>query len=139
MPGFLIGLICFGTIFAVNLLLIILATLVRLVPTALPGAARIIWALLLLTRGLYVRVLTVVAPPIRRALSIDLERQPWRLGVTCFLSFGVGCLLLYLLGWGLSVWTGLLFLGHGVFIDVTWNETFEGGGIEMGERMPWNH
>ncbi len=138
MPNLVIGLLCFSSIFALNLLLLALVGLVRLLPTALPVLGRITWAVLLVTRGLYVRIVSGIAPTAKRALSIDVARAPWRLAVTCFLSVGLGCLLLYLLGWDLSVWTGLLFLGHGVFVDWTWNENFESSGIEMGERMPWN-
>lgn len=139
MPGFMVGLICFGSIFACNLLLMALVALIRLLPIALPPISRAVWAGLLLTRSLYVHLLTPVAAPVKRGLALDLLQPPWRLAATCLLSFGLGCLVLYMLSWDLSLWPSLVFVAHGLFIGLTWDESFEGGGIQMGERMPWNH
>lgn len=138
MSTFLSGFIIFSLLCTVNLLVIALIAIARVFPAVLPFFARLIGALLFMSRHLHVRLITGAAPTIKRATGIDLETGLYRLAASCALSVLIGSLLLAVLGFEPSIWTLLVAFVHGLYVDLTWQGDGQNAEIDMGERIPWN-
>lgn len=133
--GLLSQLIVTTTIFAVNMLLLSFAGLLRLLPAMLPMLGRLLWAGLILSCRLYSLLLTRAAPLIERRLRINVLEGLARLGATLLLSlfFGVGFLLLA--EWPIMIWTVAPILLHGLLVALVWDEFPAEEGLRWGMRL----
>jgi hypothetical protein len=133
--GVLSQLVFAMTTFALNMLFISLAGLVRLLPLLLPTVGRLAWGLLLLSCRVYYLLLTRVAPILKARLRVDLLNGLWRLAATVSLSLALGLLFLFSAQWPLMIWTVGPFAVHGLFVDYIWDDIPETANLLMGMRL----
>ena len=133
--GFFAQLIFSMTVFALNMLFISIAGLLRLLPTVLPILGRAALGLLLLSCRLYYLLLTRAAPLVEQRTKINIVVGLWRLATTLILSLVLGVLILFLAQWPLTLWTVAPLVLHGLFVDFIWDDIPQTGSIQMGVRL----
>jgi hypothetical protein len=112
-----------------------LAALFRLLPLLLRAFRLGLRGLLILSFRLYYLILSQLAPPIERQLGIDVLAGIPRVAATILLSLLLGCLLLLVVGANVTGWAIALFLVHGLFVGLTWDDIEAPGGIQLGVRI----
>ena len=133
--GFFAQLIFSMTVFALNMLFISIAGLLRLLPVALPAVGRAAWGLVILSCRLYYLLLTRIAPIIQQRVRINILEGLWRLVVTLGVSLTLGVSGLLLAQLPLTIWTIVPLVLHGLFVDFIWDDIPQTGSIQMGVRL----
>lgn len=133
--GLLAQLLISTMVFSLNMFFLALAGLLQLLPTAIPLVGRVLWALLVLSCRLYVLVLVRLAPLVRARTGVDLTDGLWRVGATLTLSLLVGTFFLFLLAWPVNGVLATLFILHGLFVGLAWEEIQDHGGLQLGVKL----
>lgn len=123
------------TVFAVNLFFMGVANVLRLLPALVPLLGRAIWGVLVFSCRLYYLLLTRIAPTVERYTKVKLLHGLSRLGTTLALSVSLGLVVLFVSQIGITFWTVIPFVLHGLFVDFVWDEIPGLGALRMGVRM----
>lgn len=133
--GFFGQLIFSMTVFALNMLFLSLAGVMRLLPVLLPILARAAWGLVLLTCRLYYLLVTRAAPWVKKHSGINILGGLPRLATTILLSLTLGGLFLFIAQLPLTLWTAGPLILHGLFVDFIWDDIPQTGSLQMGVRL----
>ncbi len=120
---------------SLSLVFLSLAALLRLLPRLLHLIGRCLRGLLILSFRLYRLLLTRIAPPLQRRLRVDILDGPARLIASVVLSLALGALVLVLSRFRVTAWSIVLWLLHGLFVGLAWDEIEEPGGLRLGAKI----
>lgn len=123
------------TVFTINLFFMGIAGVLRLIPQLAPILGRFVWGVLVFSCRLYYLLLTRLAPVIERHAGIKILTGLWRLGATLSMSLALGIVILVVSGIGISFWTIIPFILHGLFVDFAWDEIPGLSDLQMGVRI----
>src|SRR4051812_3667930 len=113
--GLVIQLITALLVFAVNMGFALIANFIRTLPWLVPMVARLFWRWIQLTCHLYVFLLTLLHPLIRRHLRFNLLAPTPRRIATISLSMVSGIVLLLFFQSPLTTWGWLARIPFGVW------------------------
>ena len=122
------------TVLAVNLFFMGVANVLRLIPALMPLLGRGLWGVLVFSCRLYYLLLTRLAPAIEKYTKVKLLHGLWRLGTTLALSLALGLVVLFVSQIGITFWTVVPFVLHGLFVDFVWDDIPGLGELQMGVR-----
>ena len=129
------GLIVGIVVFTFSTFVMGIAGVLQLLPRLVPLAAKAVWGVLMVSCRLYYLLLSRLAAPIQSRTRLDILTGLWRLLCTVGLSLAIGTGVLLLLGWTVSMWTGIVCVLHGLFVDFMWSEIPDSGQLYMGTRI----
>ena len=112
-----------------------LAILLRLFPGFLSALRRLIWGVMVVSYRLYALVFDLVTQGRFQHHEVNNQFIAGRMLGCAVLSLLIGSGIILLLQWPLNlIWIGLFIL-HGVFIGLLWDEIPNADGFRLGERI----
>jgi hypothetical protein len=129
--GAMVGLCIASAIF----LFLTLAISLRLFPRFLSALRRLIWGVIVVSYRLYVLVFDLVTQGRFQHHEVDNQLIAGRMLGCAVLSLLIGSGIILLLHWPLNLIWIVLFILHGLFIGLFWDEIPNAGGFRLGERI----
>ena len=132
MFGNLLAVIC---LFSLNMIVLVLAGLLHLLPAFFKAVRRGIRFILMLSSQFYDLILTQAAPGIDRHLGVDILKGFARIATSILLSLVIGVLLFRLLNISLNGLTMGICILHGLIVGLAWdgNSNFEA--LNLGDTI----
>ncbi len=124
------------TVLTLNLFLLSVAVFFRALPVLIPILIQALLVFMRLSTRCYHWLFTRAVSGVKYWLGIDLSGRIWRVSSTMFLSLNLGLVLLWFFSWPLNFLTLALIVGHGVGVNLLWNEASPDG-ITTGTKIPW--
>jgi hypothetical protein len=112
-----------------------IAALLRLLPHFLSLIQRALRVFLILSFRFYHLVLTCIAPTIQQLLNVDILVGSARIVASLLLSLVLGLLFILVTGWIVTGWSIVLFLLHGLFVGLAWDEIGNPAGLQLGVKI----
>ena len=126
----------FGVCFlSVSLFFLSASLLLRNIPALYDFFMRLLRNLLQLSYRFYRALLLRLHPYSLHYLNLNILDGSARLIASVMLSLIFGLAILLLLRWSPTMWNVGIFILHGIFIGLAWEDFFEPQGLRMGERM----
>lgn len=123
------------TVFALNMLFMSLATILRLMPIVLPVLARLALGMTILSQRFYRLILAKLAPTFLKRWKIKLAEGLWRVLATVTLSLTLGTVVFLIIAFPINGWTMMLLVGHGLFVGLAWDELPQAETLTTGVRI----
>ena len=127
----------FGSlIFSMIMLVLSVATSIRMFPRLVKLIHRFLRSFLILSYRLYDLILAALQPAIFRWFDTDIFQGNFRLMFCVLFSLIIGVLPMALLDPSWSLWILVFCVLHGLFIGLAWDDIENPGGIQFGRRVP---
>ncbi len=124
-----------GFLFSLNMIFLIVAAALRLLPSLLNVARRAIRIFMVLSFRLYSLILTNLAPLIGSYFGVNILTGYLRILSTIILSLTLGLLLSVLIGLPISGWSIGILATHGLFVGLAWDEVTKSEGFQLGVHI----
>ena len=124
-----------GCLFSLNMIILVLAGLLRMLPSFLRSLRGLIRFIMILSTRLYHLILTRAAPALNQHLGVDILKGFARIITTILLSLGIGLLIFYLLRLPINGLTVGICILHGVVVGLAWDGISSRGNLNLGDHL----
>ena len=124
-----------GCLFSLNMIILVLAGLLRMLPSFLRSLRGLIRFIMILSTRLYKLILTRAAPILNQHLGVDILKGFARIVTTIMLSLCIGLLIMYLLHLPINGLTVGICILHGVVVGLAWDGISSRGNLNLGDHL----
>jgi hypothetical protein len=124
-----------GCLFSLNMIILVLAGLLRMLPSFLKFIRHVIRAILNLSIRFYNLILARAAPALDQHLGINILKGFARIIATILISLMIGLLILALLHWPINVLTVGICILHGLIVGLVWDGISSQGNLNLGDHL----
>lgn len=122
-------------LFSLNMIILVLAGLLRMLPSFLKFLRQMTGVALNLSIRFYNLLLTRFAPIMGQHLGIDILKGLGRIGATTTLSLILGLIITLLFQLPLSLVTLGLAIGHGLMVGLAWDGIISVKELNLGDHL----
>jgi len=124
-----------GCLFSLNMVILVLAGLLRMLPSFMKFARQVIRLIMILSTRFYNLILARAAPMLDHNFGINILKGFARIIATVLLSLGIGLLILCLFHLPINGLTlGICFL-HGFIVGLVWDGISSIENLNLGDHL----
>jgi hypothetical protein len=124
-----------GCLFSLNMIILVLAGLLRLLPSFLKFMRQMVGAALSLSIRFYNLLLAQAAPSLGQHLGIDILKGLGRIVATTLLSLTIGLIFILLVHLPFNWLTLGVCLVHGLVVGLAWDGISSAANLNLGDHL----
>ena len=124
-----------GCLFSLNMLILVLAGLLRMLPSFLKFARHVIRITMVLSIRFYNLILTRAAPMLGQHFGINILKGFARIIASILLSLGIGLLILCLFRLPINGLTVGICILHGFIVGLVWDGISSAENLNLGDHL----
>ena len=124
-----------GCLFSLNMIILVLAGLLRLLPSFLKFIRNAIRMIMNLSIRFYNLILSRAAPIMGQQLGINILKGFARVIATILISLVIGLFILALLHWPINILTVGICILHGLVVGLAWDGISSLGNLNLGDHI----
>jgi hypothetical protein len=124
-----------GCLFSLNMIILVLAGLLRMLPSFLKFIRNMIRAILNLSIRFYKLILTRAAPTLGQYFGINILKGFARIISSILISLVIGLIILTLLHLPINALTVGICILHGLIVGLVWDGISSLGNLNLGDHL----
>jgi hypothetical protein len=124
-----------GCFFSLNMVILVLAGLLRMLPSFLRSLRGVIRFIMILSTRFYNLLMSRAAPMLNQHLGVDILKGFARIITTILLSLGIGLVILSLFHLPINSLTVGICILHGIVVGLAWDGISSRGNLNLGDHL----